>query len=182
MLALRFFPIRLILLCGSVASLSGQAVLQPGDRVRLQTSVPRRTVAGKVLVVGPDTLVLAPAGIESGLGTRLFVPLDEVRVVEVWRGRRSAWQEGATVGSFAGFVTASLIFAARMRNCIGFQCDKVVLWIPYGGAGSLGGAMLGALVGTAFKLNNWSRLPVDRVRPRLVARDGRVGIGLSLQL
>jgi hypothetical protein len=179
MFAHRIIPIGLMLLLGGIPVLRSQALaVEAGSRVRLHTVASSRSLEGTVLRITGDSLILGAATDRSG---PLAISLNTVRALEVWRGTRSAWRTGAEIGSFAGFVGASVAFAARMSHCVRGQCNTIGFWIPYAEAGSLAGAAVGGLAGAAFSQDRWERVPIGPVRPQVVVMGGRVGMGLSVQ-
>jgi hypothetical protein len=151
-----------------------------GDRVRVHTIMRPHRVEGTVLRVTPDTLVLVQRG-EPALGSQLVIPLGSLQALDVGRGRRSEWRSGAVIGSFAGFVTASAIFAARMQRCVGWECGKSAEWLPVAAAGSLAGAAGGALVGLLIRHDRWERVVLNPGVPLVTLAGDRVGLQLSLR-
>jgi hypothetical protein len=101
--------------------------------------------------------------------------------LDVWRGRTPQWRSGAEVGSFVGFATASVVFAARMRHCVGVACAKSLSWDAYGWAGALPGALVGGLVGALFHHDQWERVPLGPAHPQVAFQAGDQGIGLSIR-
>jgi hypothetical protein len=173
-------PLVLMLFIGATAPLRGQArEPQVGDRVRLRLTTSPRPIEGTVFRLGGDTLVLAPRGARA-LGDPLVLPLDRVQQMDLWRGRRSQWRLGAEIGSFAGFVTASAIFASRMSRCVGLECGKSAEWLPYAAAGSLAGAAIGCVVGLSVRHDMWQRVAFVQVRPQVAMVGNRLGVGFSL--
>lgn len=177
MVARAVVSIGLILLCASDASLAGQvSAVAPGSRVRLRTGSSK--LEGQVVRVDADFVSLVPS-----VGTRgpIAIPAAQVQSVDVWRGRASQWRSGAEIGSFAGFVTASAVFAARMRHCVGAQCAKSGRWVAYGAAGSLAGAIVGGLVGAVFQHDRWERISLGPAHPQIAVRAGGQGIAFSIR-
>jgi hypothetical protein len=174
-------PVALMLLAGAAATLRGQVVEpQVGDRVRLRVTTSPRRIEGTVFRFARDTLVLAPRGAPA-LGDHLVFPLNSVQRVDLWRGRRSQWRLGAEIGSFAGFVTASAIFASRMSSCVGLECGKSARWLPYAAAGSLVGAAAGGVVGLLVRHDVWERVATVQVRPLMALGGFGVGVRLSMR-
>jgi hypothetical protein len=175
------FAATLLLLSGAATPLLGQGVApQVGDRVRLRTSARSRVVEGRVVRFAPDTLVLLPGGRGAG-GNLLVIPTSGVRSLDVQRGRASAWRTGAEIGSFAGFVLASAIFAARMQRCVGWECGKSARWLPYAAGGSLAGAAGGSLVGLFIQHDRWEGVAVHQGAPLVTLGEDRVGVRVSLR-
>lgn len=174
-------PVALILLAGAALPLLGQGLEpQVGDRVRLRVATSPGRIEGTVFRFARDTLVLAPRGVPA-LGDHLVFPLNSVQRVDLWRGRRSQWRVGAEIGSFAGFVTASAIFASRMSRCVGLECGKSAQWLPYAAAGSVVGAAAGGVVGLLVRHDVWERVATVQVRPLMALGGGGVGVRLSMR-
>ncbi len=163
---------------------SATAQVRPGARVRVTGHFcqpfysncvggsPQQYV-GTLVNWDADTLVM-----ESG---NIFaLPLESVTTLEVSAGRRSQTGLGAGIGALIGAVIGAVGGAA---GCTGGG------FVSPGGcafAGGLvfgiGGALLGAVVGTATKTDRWVAVPLDRLRVSVgPQRDGRFGLGLSVR-
>jgi hypothetical protein len=180
--SLHTITVALLLTAGAAVPLPGQAIeLHAGDRVRLRTTMSARAIEGTLQRLTPDTLVLVPLG-AAALARPVVVPLASVQALDVRGGRRSEWRLGAEIGSFAGFVAASAIFANRMQRCVGWECGKSAEWLPYGAAGALAGAAAGSLVGLFVTHDRWVRAALTQVQPQVTLGGGQVGVRLSVRL
>jgi hypothetical protein len=165
----------LLLIAVAWAALGAQsATVSPGSRVRLRT-ITGPTVEGRVLTMSADSLVLL------GEGGQISVPTTRVQSLETWRGRGSSWRTGAEIGWLAGFAATTAVYAARMRNCIGIACAKIVRWKVYAATGGLAGALVGGLVGAAFRHDCWERVPLGPLHPEMAIGASDQGIGLSIR-
>jgi len=150
------------------------ATVSPGSRVRLRT-ITGSTVEGRLLTLAADSLILV------GEGGQIRMSKASVHSLETWSGRTSQWRSGAEIGSFVGFATASVVFAARMRHCVGVACAKSLSWDAYGWAGALPGALVGGLVGALFHHDRWQRLPLGPLHPQVALQAGDQGAGVSIR-
>jgi hypothetical protein len=167
--------IHLSVAVASPALLLGQApTAVPGSRVRLRT-ITGATVEGRLLTLAADSLTI------QGEGGPISMPRASVHSLETWSGRGSQWRSGAEIGSFVGFATASVVFAARMRHCVGVACAKSPSWVTYGWAGALPGALVGGLVGALVHHDQWERAPLGPVHPQIAIQAGDQGIGVSIR-
>jgi hypothetical protein len=167
--------IQLSVAVASPALLLAQAPMAaPGSHVRLRT-ITGATVEGSLLTVGGDSVIL------GGEGGQIGVPRAAVQSLEIWHGRGSQWRSGAEIGWFTGFVTTFTVYAARLRNCIGYGCANIVKLNVYSATGGMAGALVGGLVGAAFGRDRWERLPLGPVHPEIVIGASDQGIGLSIR-
>ncbi len=167
--------IQLGIAVASPALLLGQEpTAVPGSRVRLRT-ITGTMVEGSLLTVGADSVIL------GGEGGRIGVPRATVQSLETWRGRGSQWRSGVEIGWLAGFMATSAVYGARMRNCIGIACARVVNWETYAATGALAGAVVGGLVGAAFTYDRWDRVPLVPVHPQIAVGAGTASVGLTIR-
>lgn len=155
------------------------ATVSPGSRVRLRTGSSR--LEGQLVRVAADSVSLVPVAAAAGNPGPIAIPVAQVQSLDVWRGRASQWRSGAEIGSFVGFTTASVIFAARMRHYVGVACAKSLSWDAYGWAGALPGALVGGLVGALFHQDRWERVPLGPLHPQIAFQAGDQGVGVSIQ-
>ena len=137
------------------------ADLSLGDRVRLRLSSGGKTVHGTVEAAGPDEVVVRPKSLAQPL---LRLSPQQMEKLEVVRGRRSRWREGAVIGFVPGAVFMGFTVLA-LDDCYS-DCDSNVG--PVLGYGLVGGAItgsLGALIGLAVKTDRWA--PVATGRPKV---------------
>ena len=117
------------------------------------------------------------------------IPLSSVKRLEVVTGRKSKAGTGALLGLVVGAVTG-----AYLGNYWGsVDCSGTVgftICVEKGEAAALaalgfglGGAGLGAIIGSFVKVDRWDEIPIENLRagPSLIAPDG-VGVSASLRL
>lgn len=135
-----------------------QTPVGPGTRVRiLAPSAADTLITGTVVAIDSASLLLA-AGFDTA---GVHVPLAHIRRLEVARdpayGRRQAGLWGLLLGGAAGY-------ALMYSQCSeGWGCDR------YQGAGIVGGAAVGMLLGGLFGRgsggDSWRTVPVPRHGP-----------------
>ena len=173
-----------LLLHGQVIS-AQQLPLQAGERIRINSwSLGFRKLDATFQTMDGDKLrVLTAAN-----GVALGIPLDSVNLIEVRRGKRSLWEDGALLGIVVFGVGTGALVSARYEEpepCTGGFCPS---WeIGKGGAFAYGfvlGAMLGApvggLVGKLVEVDRWEEVPLDRVRVSFAPRREGFALGLSV--
>ncbi len=146
----------------SSAGLAGEgalpAPLTPGDRVRFAADPPApRWTKARVVEVEGDTLVVRLH--ENGPATR--VPIASARALEVSRGSRRRWPEGAVIGFVPGFAFGA--YAGHVLGCDD-QGPGCTAWPATLAAGAVLGAStaaVGALVGLLFKKERWEPVAFD---------------------
>jgi hypothetical protein len=151
--------------------------LSAGDRVRVHFSEVQAVMVGPTVkqdsvgveTVGvmdhmrADSLYLTPDRSED----MTAIPLAAVSTIEVSHGStKSKLWLGSGIGFAVGFVP---MFAACTAGGCGDQEDYGACCIGYGSLAGLGGALLGALVGSAFKTERWEELPLEGVRTSITA-------------
>jgi hypothetical protein len=107
------------------------------------------------------------------------VNIPAVNRLDLRTGSRNHWLEGAGIGALAGVVTG-LAWGNDSKDA--FHLD---LWYDKPGvkalAGGAVGALVGAGVGALIKSDRWSEVPLDQIRPRLVAQQDGVGVGVVVR-
>ncbi len=172
----------------SVAGLARRGLLAPGARVRLyasQTADGRYgRFVGQIVSRVPDSLTLKP---EDDLP--VVVPVASITRLEVSRGRRSNWAEGAGIGLLVGAATGAIIGLASGDDppCprSGWFCSR---WTAGTKAGALAvvfggvGGVIGLIIGASTTTERWVEVPLDRLRVSFAPqRDGRFALGLSMR-
>jgi hypothetical protein len=107
----------------------------------------------------------------------VHVAMPAITKLDVRTGGRGHAIQGAGLGFLLGFVIG---LAAGDDPPGGFMETR----IDAGGKAMLGGiglGLIGAGVGAFIKSDKWSEVPLDRVRPRLVAQLDGVGVGVVLR-
>jgi len=194
----------LMALLGACALATAQPVraqspqpLAPGERVRVTpVRADARPFVGELLLRDDSALLVRV----NSTDTRR-VALGTVRLIEVSRGMRSRAHAGAKIGALVGLV-AGLATGIATRphgpachssqgsfvpvpdldmRCLG-TIGKTVGWVvATGTAGGLGGAGLGALIGGAFRTEDWEPLQADRIGASITPLPGgHLGLSLSL--
>src|SRR5262249_38111511 len=109
---------------------------------------------GRLESVGAETLV-----VELSYGGRGQVARDGGRRLRVSRGPRPPTRQGMAWGALAGAVVGAFPTAedrARGRCSSGLECSAVT---------GVGGALMGALIGTFIRSPRWEAVPLTRIQP-----------------
>jgi hypothetical protein len=133
-------------------SLSGLSV---GARVRLTApSVSRRPLVGQLVRES------AALEIRRDDGSSASVPIRSIEKLQVSSGRKRKTLVGAVCGAALGVGTALITLRCKHP---GFCEDNYINagLVVFGG----GGAVVGALVGTAIRTEHWKTVPVPIARP-----------------
>ncbi len=153
------------------------ADLSSGDRVRLRLSSGGKTVQGTVDAAGPDEVIVRPKDLAKPL---LRLSPQQMEKLEVVRGRRSHWREGAVIGFVPGALFMGLLVVA-LDDCYR-DCENTGRVV---GFGLMGGAItggLGALVGLAVKTDRWAPVATGRPKVALDLAPMRGGFRANLSL
>jgi len=156
--------------------LGAAGIVAPGERVRFRTpglgGGPQQGT-----VVGEDGSALT-IKLEAG-GDPVRLPFDALERLEVARGRKSHFWTGAAIG----FVPGALLGAAGgwTLGCDDQGADCAAYGDAFAAGAILGAAsaLVGGLVGLLFKSDRWERVSTHRVQAVLVARPGRLAVGVS---
>ena len=159
------------------AAQSGGVMLRRGDEVRVHAPGFRRDrIRGTVVLYEGATLELR----ELTSGSVVSVPVPEIRDLARNQGRdrsRSAWRSariGGFVGGGAGLVAGPLIATTHAPKRFG------EIMLVSGAVGLLGGAGLGAILGTVLAQDHWQRLRMP-VAP-VVSAAGGFGLAITAPL
>ena len=120
-----------------------------GDIIRFRHATTGKTIRAIVDDVREDLLLLH----EDPAKEALRVSFREFGKLEVLRGKRSRWREGALIG----FVPGALFMGVLVRvvdDCYR-DCDRAGGIMGYGLAGGAVTGSVGALVGLAFHTDRW---------------------------
>jgi len=164
---------------GSTVLAQAPAPVQPGQRVRVRSTVAHTPeLTGVVEAVRPDTLIVR----DDDRSVPTAVLLATVDRLQVSRGRHSHWITGAAVGFAVGAATGVIAGVAGHNDAD---------WLFGSGASAFLGAVLlapigagtGAVVGLLVRTERWQTVPLDAIGPG-VARgpDGRLGLGVRLAI
>jgi len=154
----------------------------PGDRVRVAApNIGVEALVATVLTVKPDTIVVQSR-------EPLAVPFAPVTMLEVCRDRKSRARLGMAIGFWTGAIAGGVIAARSSGDTEDTYwgsnlnlSDGTLL----GGAllGGIAGTLLGALVGSTFKVDQWEAVPLHRIRVKTVPqRKGKLSVGVNLRL
>lgn len=156
---------------------SGGVMLRRGDEVRVYAPGLRRDrIHGTVVMYEGASLELR----EMTSGSVVSLPVEEIRELARNQGRdrgRSAWRAariGGFVGGGGGLVVGPLIATTHAPK----QFGEVML--VSGAVGLLGGAGLGAILGTVLAQDHWQRLRMP-VAP-VVSAAGGFGVAITAPL
>jgi len=177
--------------CLSVSPLAAQSapVAAPafarGERVRLRlldgASAPGggRKLRGTIGSASPETIELFPPG---GSTAPITLKLSQVAKLEVVRGKRTRWREGAAIG----FVPGALFGggAAYVLSCDADPPESCSAGSALAGALIVGAgtAGVGALIGLAIKTDRWIEVPTRKPQLRLSLVPVRSGLRASLSV
>jgi len=170
----RGLALTLMLCAGAYAADGPGEAIEPsvGSRVRITSSAHGGPVIGTLLSIEVNALVLRRAG--SDAASR--IPVDEIRTLEVSRGRKSQVGRGAMIGAAAGVMPGLLLtFGDYSSDVHGDSNAGAVAVI-----GAASGALVGAAVGWALKTENWVAGEVPRAA--IAAVPVRGGVALSFRM
>lgn len=191
---MRIVPIVAALLVGAASLSAQESVLRPGTPVRVTvpcsdasraaTGHERRCrMEGTLEGTVGDSLAISHAG------TTTSYSRDAVRALEVRDGTRSHWMLGAGAGLAAGTLgmVAVLNSGGSTASCDGSANQDALSsgeCLGLYALGGVGGAGLGALVGSLIRTDRWRTVPLERlsVGPRTTAAGGGVAFGVSLRV
>lgn len=162
-------------IAGPDALAQKEAPVQPGQRVRVRSTVVHTPeLTGVVESIGPDTLRVR----DDDRSMATAVSLATVDRLQVSRGRHSRWVTGAAIGLGVGVAAGVLI---------GLTTSSEDDWLFGPGASAFLGAVLfgpigavtGGIVGLVVRTERWETVPLDRAAPG-VARGSHLDIGMSV--
>jgi hypothetical protein len=162
-----------------LAAVPAAAQIELGDRVRVHAAG-QRSIIGTLQSLDETALVLKP----DGSGDLVTVNRSRMRGVDVSQ-RRSRKGRGALIGLVGGVAAGAAVGSLIASDCseVEFLClypreaRHAYIAVSAIGFGLLGG-VLGAVVAPGER---WDRVPVDRVRVRVLTGPARaVGLGVSI--
>jgi len=156
-----------------VAPLSAQPapVLAKGAQVRVVIPVAGesvRHVAGTLVRLGGDSLVLAVGAASADTAVYLIASGSGMRLEQLVKGRGHPY-EGVLFGAAAGALVGAFIGARIDEDCTGFCFDGLATKLG-AGIGALGGGVVGALVGNTIRTKRWVPVSTDGLRISLAPR------------
>lgn len=178
----RYVPISVTL---AMMAMSGALHAQSvGDRVRV-TSVFDATITGEVTAVNEGGFELAEGGVLRS------IEYGSVSLLERSTGTRSRWKNGLIYGAAVGAATGLLLMSSVSDLCFWGSCADVTVAEYLAGAGIVGGigGVLGLGVGTLFKDDEWTPIPVPdsmvTIHPFIrswTRADGRHGLVMGVRV
>ncbi len=166
--------VALSLVASSLAAQEGSATsasLAPGERVRLRLLGSGKKVTGTIESAAPDAIAVRPRNTTQ---PPLKLTLSQIDELEVARGRRSRWPEGAIIGFVPGALLLGAAGYALSCDDYNASCNTETALVVglVGGAATAG---LGALVGLAIKTDRWVKVPVRKPHVALTIAPVRAG-------
>ena len=139
--------------CSSAQTQTG---LSLGDRVRITPSDPAEERFGGSYQDGRnESLVVV------GEGDTITIPISGIATLERQEGTRGWTGPGALIGLLGG----SAIGVGVAKDCGGDHGLQGICKVGAIGIGVLGGTLLGALVGSFIRTENWVVVPLVEVAP-----------------
>ncbi len=188
------FPALFLLLPCSTAWGQDSLALEAGNRVRCCSGsygsgrCHHGRITGTMISWDADGSLMLQADAGS-----LTVPRDSLTRLEVSRGFKRRWVNGAVVGGIIGLAagTSAAVIEGwpfeTVQDCADRLPDEQLACnLAFVGwrvaLGAAVGAALGAVAGSAFKTERWQEVPLDRLRVQpVVMADGRFGVAASLR-
>ncbi len=143
-----------------VATEDDPVQVRAGDRVRVTApGLFLGRLVGRVVTLTADSCVLKI----EGRADTTAIALASLTKLEVRRGQRSHWLEGAAIGVVAGMVVGYTFSYPLGAACTAEVYDRC---IATGGSliGGVLGFLIGADLGRKYKGDRWQRVPLDRLR------------------
>ena len=161
---------------------SAQAVPSPGDRIRIK-QVDGTVLTGTLSTLSAETIQLSVDS--SRVEGTIAISRSEIATLERQEGTRS---KSNVVGPVVGFLAGGAIAVATLpdRDCPGYDygCVQaaVARSVGYVALGIVAGAVVGALIGSAFRTENWVIVPLIEVAPTRQGTSASVfGFGLRFR-
>lgn len=158
--------------------------LARGETVRLwlsgsESPGSRKKLTGTIESTSPGTLKLQ---LREASAAPITLKLAQIDRLEVARGTRRRWPEGAAIG----FVPGALFGGAGgyVLSCDADPPDSCSLGSALAGGLVVGAATagLGALIGLAFKADRWVELPTRKPQVELTLLPARSGLRASVSV
>ncbi len=141
--------------------------LPAGAKVRLTSTIlPGGVVVGRIGSSTDDALGLVlPGPDDSPFGTPVLVPRASVTRIQVSLGYKRHTLQGAILGAVAGAALGAA-WEVDPATCDSYSSDTFCSRGEAVAAGSLGFAVIGALVGHIVKTERWQNVSVEALAPR----------------
>ena len=170
-----------------VGSAESQAPALVGARVRVTTaaafagdSLGGRRIVGVLTAVREGSVEI----LENDRGP-LLVPLRSVARFEVSRGRKSRAGRGALIGALTGAAAGAVTGYLGCGDCgegeSFFAIDAAGAAALVGFVGAVVGTPIGAVIGSLFHTDRWSRVSPPAIRLGLL-RSERIGAGIGMSI
>lgn len=193
-----------VLALAATVNAQAPASLTPGARIRVKApgALMPEQQAGRLISLGPDTLVLQPDGAPAA-----SIPRSSIGEIDISLGRHSETRNGLVIGLLTGAAAGAALGAAvghddtcTSRGLFGdeppttFKCGSLFgrgqVAAVTGVAGGLVGLIVGGLIGHAQSNDEWQRVggvagSLLRFAPNHVAIDplrGAVGLSLAMRM
>ena len=161
------------------------SALARGERVRLwmlgseSPAGGRKKLTGTIESTSPGTIELRP---REASAAPITLKLAQVERLEVARGTRKRWPEGAAIGFVPGALFGGAV--GYVLSCDADPPDSCSLGPALVGGLVVGAgtAGLGALIGLAFKADRWVELPTRKPQVKLTLLPARSGFRASLSV
>ena len=160
---------------------SGQVAPSPGDRIRIR-QVDGTVLTGTLAAWSEETIQLSVDS--SRVEGTVAIPRSEIATLERQEGTRGWVGNGSIIGLLAGGAIA--VATLPNRDCPGgdYGCVQaaVARSVGYVALGIVAGAVVGALIGSAFRTENWVIVPLIEVAPTRQGTSASVfGFGLRFR-
>jgi hypothetical protein len=153
--------------------------LKPDAKVRVTApAVGLSERIGRVQELNGDTLVVQVDAMRKGRLRleMLDVPMSSITKLDVTTGRRGHWLEGAGIGFLFGVVMGAASGDDPPDQWFASSAGEKA------GMGGLVFGLIGAGIGALIKSDKWAEVPLDQLRPRLIAgQGGQVGVGVAMR-
>lgn len=167
-----------------------QTLPSPGERVRIN-QMDGTVFTGTLTSSSPETIHLSldPGRVESTVA----IPRSQIATLERQQGTRGRGLTGRIIGFVAGgaIAVATLkeshddceLGGAGVVGCVGEDAGQLLGDIGRVTLGLVAGAVVGELVGSAFRTENWEIVPLIKVAPTgRGASASAFGFGLQFRI
>ena len=162
--------------------------LRVGDRVRVTASTPLAdNQVGTVVAIEAQMLVVT---VDSALRYAVEVverryPIEAITRLERSLGKKyelSNTITGAVIGALGGAAIGAVAATAYCSDSNEALCQEPAGTAAAmgGAAGALGGLLIGGVIGSLIKAEQWQEIRPDRLRVSLVQRGGGGQFGIAL--
>ena len=161
------------------------SALAPGERVRLwlldseKPAGSRKKLTGTIESTSPGTIELRP---QKAPAAPITLKLSQIDKLEVARGTRRRWPEGAAIGFVPGALFGGAV--GYVLSCDADPPESCSLGSALVGGLVVGAgtAGVGALIGLAVKADRWVEVPTRKPQVKLTLLPARSGFRASLSV